>query len=312
MNVIRTVRQLVDRLSYRVYSGTDRQRQLYEKVRENALAISSWKRRRVYRSLNEPDLVIPKDGFCTVPGRSFSQLDEMIERARKYGQEADLARIGGISSKRHLLYPELPPHELVPTSPFLRFALDPALLATISRYLGGIPVLYRVSLMHSRHVSGAGYESSQLYHCDWDAVSQIKVFVHVNEIGEQAGPLIVVDAEESGKLRKQLGYVYRSRKPGRAKQTGPRLTDLEVEGNVDRRFIQPILGPSGTVALVDTSRCLHMGSRVQPGLPPRLVVLFWYLKPSAFRFTLWSSRGFPYRHIKGELSELQELVVGRR
>lgn len=311
-SVYRYPRRLVSKCSHRIYSRTDTPRQRYEKARE-------WLQRPRFRKRNhiakvieyEQAFEIPTQGFCKIDSGTFSEIEEIIDRSRAYSQRIDLSAARATSNKQHLLYPPIPEQEYNLSSPFFRFALNQRLIASITRYLGGVPVLYRLSFMHSRHVPGADVANSQLFHCDWDAVSQIKIFVHISNIDEGSGPLVLVDAEESARLRKKLNYIHRSIKTGGEKYRGPRLTDEEVYANTDRRFVHSIKGPPGTTVMVDTSRCLHFGSRIEGGQPPRIVLLLWYLKPSSFRFPLWSSKSFPYRNMNGGTSELQKLVLGR-
>ena len=300
-------------MSYRIYSGKDRQREVYESLREWVSRLVSFNRYRIARGIEPPEhLRIPSRGFCTISNDNFTQIPDIVDRARRYSDNLDPAEAEDTSTKQHLLYPHLPQDELSVSSAFLNFALDENLIAAVTDYLGTIPILYRVSLMYSRYVPESPYESSQLYHCDWDAVSQVKVFVHVNDVAPKNGPLVVVDANESKEVRRKLGYVYRSRKSRKGMYAGPRLTDRQVEANVNKHSIHTILGPSGTISIIDTSRCLHYGSRIEPGQPPRTIVLFWYLKRSSFRFSLLSSKGFPYRAIDGELSEIQKMVLGKK
>jgi hypothetical protein len=73
----------------------------------------------------------------------------------------------------------------------------------------------------------------------------------------------------------------------------------------------PIVGPPGTVCLVDTTLCFHFGSRVEAGVGPRLVTMIQYLAPSSFMLPRDHRAGSPFQHLGGrDLPRLQQLVLG--
>jgi hypothetical protein len=73
------------------------------------------------------------------------------------------------------------------------------------------------------------------------------------------------------------------------------------------------VGPAGTVAVVDTSRCFHYGSRVAEDASPRLVTVLQYLSPFSFRVSRDRKRAAPYGHVaQATSSALERLVLGVR
>jgi hypothetical protein len=113
--------------------------------------------------------------------------------------------------------------------------------------------------------------SSQLYHCDADDRRQVKIFVMCTDVRSENGPLTVLDATRSRRVRRATRYHYHSR-----------LTDQQVEAIVGTAPPTEMVGPPGTMCLIDTSRCFHFGSRVTPGAAPRLVAMVQFLHPTAF------------------------------
>ena len=136
---------------------------------------------------------------------------------------------------------------------------NPELGRAILEYLGGTATLRSLDLLRSTWSSHPTY-SSQLYHLDGDATPQVKVMVFCSDVTMESGPLTVLDADISKRIQKQLGY-----------KTTRRLTDEQVLPAVGT----PLLGPAGTVALVDTSRCFHYGSRVVQGAERLVAVYQW-------------------------------------
>jgi hypothetical protein len=95
-------------------------------------------------------------------------------------------------------------------------------------------------------------------------------------VDEENGPLKAVTAQASERVKRELGYRYGGR--------DFRLVDERVEPLVSEEEVATFIGPIETVTLIDTSSCLHLGSRVQPGAEARLVIQFQYLTPAAFEW----------------------------
>ena len=130
----------------------------------------------------------------------------------------------------------------------MRFALREDVLNAVSRYLGVVPFLSTISVLFSDVVKGAP-TSSQLHHCDGDDVTQVKIFIYCSDVDPGSGPLTLLPADDSQRVRRGVGYQYRQR-----------LTDEQVAGVVGQR------------ARGADSRALgHLGVRGhEPVLPLRL------------------------------------------
>lgn len=221
-----------------------------------------------------PDLAIdPKLGFRIFPPGTFPEAADVVEASRVVLAEA---LEESVESKRHgkgrkrFLVNLLDPARLHADHPMVRLALRPDLLASIVRYIGSVPVLRSMQVFYSgvvdREPSG-----SQLYHCDADDVRQIKIFVLCTDVRPENGPLTLLDAERSARVRRATRYRYHDH-----------LTDAQVQEVVGSDPPAQVVGDAGTVCVVDTSRCFHFGARVSPGAAPRLVAMTQFLNPSAF------------------------------
>ena len=189
------------------------------------------------------------------------------------------------------------------SSPLLRFALSEQVVAPAARYLGMVPILTGVTVLASPFISDDSFAGSQLFHSDWEDRSQVKVFVHCSDVRPEHGPLTAVAAHASTQVKEAVDYHY----------GGPhfRLPDEEVLPRVDAQDITAFVGPVGSCTFIDTSRCLHLGSRVQRGASERLVVQFQYLTPAAFDLQLAPrERARPFAAVTGGLTPLQRLVLG--
>jgi hypothetical protein len=230
------------------------------------------------------------------PGR-FAEADEVVAESQRLAAAA--GDIAARSANKPFMVPILQSAKLPRDSAYLRFASRPDVVAAVARYLGMVPILTSIEVYYSafRDVALA---SSQLFHCDQDDTSQIKVYILCTEVDEKNGAMLLLGADTSRIVRRALRYEYRNR-----------ATDEEVFDAVGDRDRHLMVGPPGTVAFVDTSRCFHYGSRVREGAPPRLVAVFQYLSPFSFRVSRDRKRAAPYGHAAlPTSSDLERLVLG--
>jgi hypothetical protein len=188
-------------------------------------------------------------------------------------------------------------------TPLLRLALQPELVAMAAAYLGLVPVLQFANVFHSS-ATGAELVKSQLYHCDSDDVEQMKVFVLCETVTPAMGPLTVLRADDSEVVRNRSEYRFNTR-----------LTDEQVEQLLGARPAEtPLVGPAGTTAFLDTSRCFHYGSRIEDATLRRIVVLLQYVTPLAFVLPEEDFRdGARFRALDSpNLDPITRLVLGAR
>lgn len=136
---------------------------------------------------------------------------------------------------------------------FIDFALDPTILRVVQRYLGELPVLNAIKLLHSVP-SGDLHDGSQLFHCDHDDTRQVKIFLHVSDVDIESGPLTVIPSKLSSDIRVRTGYVF----GGRAGH----LNDDVFQDNKTYCEAFQMTGKRGSLAFVDTANCFHFGGRV--------------------------------------------------
>ena len=99
------------------------------------------------------------------------------------------------------------------------FALSDEIVGAATRYLGQLPVLRRVGLLLSSGV--AERKDSMLLHKDPGDLSQVKIFMNINNIGDSNGPFTFLPADASARVVRGLSHkdgrlsrlrrVYRSR-----------------------------------------------------------------------------------------------------
>jgi hypothetical protein len=141
------------------------------------------------------------------------------------------------------------------------FALSDAAMGIAAGYLGTIPYLNRVDLLYSVPRPGDEKVSSQLFHVDPEGLTQVKFFINVFDVGDGEGPFTFIPADETARVIREVDVLRRQL----GKQHAGRYLDDEVTAVGANDSIVRVAGPQGSGVAVDTSRCLHLGSRVRPG-----------------------------------------------
>ena len=142
----------------------------------------------------------------------------------------------------------------------LEYATSDELLHAVFSYLGEVPVLRRVSVGYSSRL-GEPVTGSMQYHLDGEDSRQLKLFILLDEVSAERGPLHFYSARDTERILRSLP---RERPAGpEVRAFGPwRDEDVErAAGHAPMVFT----GGPGKGLLIDTSRCIHYGARVSDG-----------------------------------------------
>jgi len=275
-----------------------RSRAVYAGARRTLVLPSHVRRRGAVRGLNGDSkfALDPTKGNKILAPEEAPEAQAVVARVDETVSGLDLL---------HMVFPNKPyvhtglldTETLERDDPLVDFALSPELVAAVSRYLGVVPVLRQVGVWASRYHPSVN-KGSQLFHCDTLATAQVKVFVYATDVGPADGPLTVIDADASTRAMKTLGYRFRSR-----------VTDPEMEAAVRPDQIHPITGPRGTVAMVDTSRCFHMGSRLTEESKLRVLAMFQYVGLVSFRSSRRETSPFS-RFVDADTPRVERMLLG--
>ena len=193
------------------------------------------------------------------------------------------------------------PSKLTWDSPFIKLATHKDIISAVSKYMGHVPILYNCGLWYSKNVP-KNLASSQLFHCDWEDINNIKLFVHISNITSEDGPLIIIPANKSKQVRLATNYTF-----------GPTryyLQDKEVEQHCSKDNFIELSGQPGTLSFLDTCSCFHYGSRVKES-KNRIVAVFQYLSPAAVNLMPKYRNVAPFKHLMNdELDQVNKLLVG--
>ena len=295
------IERMTDAATWLVFAKTagDEQRRAYWRLLAFLRRRDIRRRTAAVKLLPCSELSIPREiGFarCTLSdlGAANSVVAEVV---RIVSQQGDAP----VGSKPYLV--DRPVRGLPSSSELLRFAVNPRVVAPVASYLGMAPLLVSVTILESRAVVGAP-AGSQLFHCDYEDVRQVKVFVACSDTRSENGPLRAISARQSQRIKDALGYRYGDRRF--------RVPDSIIADLVPSDEVAEFMGPPGSVTFIDTSSCFHCGSRIQPGSDGRLVLQFQYLTPAAFELAIAPRLRHPPISQSGDLQPLERLVLGRR
>ncbi len=140
----------------------------------------------------------------------------------------------------------------------MALAQHPMMFEAAAGYLGTYPKLRSVGIYVSE--ANSTQVSSQMFHFDMNDLTQIKCFININDVGPDNGPFTFLPADRT----KASGLPW----------VGSRFEDKNVFEKVRQDELVSLIGPPGTGAFVDTSRCLHFGSRCRADR--RIVIMTQY------------------------------------
>jgi len=287
--------------SHQFRVSTDQVRQEYRRGRTAALAGQIERRQRLAAEV-APSAAVSltrSAGYAIAGPGAFDEVADIVDAACAVVEQVDLEAKKADANKPFMVK-LVEKDVLTMKSPLLRFALRPDIVASAAAYLGMVPILQFANVMFSSHAA-ADPTKSQLYHCDSDEAEQVKVFILCEEVTADNGPLTFVPAWQSQVVRDTVQYKYKTR-----------LTDIEVREAAQGPLEEIMLtGSPGTMAFLDTSRCLHYGSRFRDTSSRRLLVMLQYITPMAFILPDNFLDGATFRRLAPEASdELTSMVLG--
>jgi hypothetical protein len=128
---------------------------------------------------------------------------------------------------------------------------------------------------------------------------RVKYLINMDEVDADCGPSTFLPADVSERISNSIGSI---KKQGRVK-------DDIVFGIAQPSDLISLIGPAGTAAAVDTSRCFHYGARVRKG--ERLLLQFHFL-PRADALHGGSLQRTPAFLARYGADPIRNLVIPRR
>ena len=248
-----------------------------------------------------------QDGWAIDRTGEFAHLAETLAEAdRLIADRGGVDRRGTPLAQTDFLFHMNDIADLYDYPGLLQLPTSSEVLATVSEYMGMIPVLsltrpkgVRLFESTDRFNENATFRASQLFHRDIHDMPLVYVIVLVRDITEKNGPWCFLPATVSEKASRDLKYQRRGQPY--------RVSDERMYQIVDPSSRIDFTGKRGDVLFLDSSRCFHYGSRraVRPGY--RLMYAFTTHCRADFTQMLFRWE-YP---ISPQDSRLRKMVLGR-
>jgi len=215
-------------------------------------------------------------GGVTVPyDRAVMSTALVAETAAARAEAIALAKDKEFQHKSDSLHYLVMGNEFAQDSASMRLMTSPLIMAPIVRYCGMLPVLFNMFVTRA-YQNEMLDNSAHHFHLDPEDTISFKIFVHLTDVDEDCGPFHALPASLTQKVLDGVGYRGVSK-----------VTDEDVSRLVGWDSVVRVTGPAGTVAFVDTTRCMHFGGRPRKaGKPIRDMLVAQYLLPTSGLFPI--------------------------
>ena len=197
---------------------------------------------------------LDRDGYVDVSAR----MDRGLAKAVADVADDKVTRLKELSGKQQLghksFWVSLLDEDLVNGAfatdhPFVRYALQPAALRIIGDFMHDLPQLSDVLLTLSQPTPNEALSYSQLWHLDHDDKRVCKLFIYLTDVQNTAdGPFTFIPAGPSKAFRNTIKS---------------HMSDAQVFAKTGRNAVKEMIAPRLSSFIINTARCLHMGSRIQ-------------------------------------------------
>jgi hypothetical protein len=223
----------------------------------------------VKQEWTEASSKLSQEGYVDVS----SLVDRGLAEAVVNVAESKISRLDELKAKQQLghksFWVSLLDEDLVDGAfatdhPFVRYALQPAALRIMGDFMHELPQLSDVLLTLSQPTENKPLSYSQLWHLDHDDKRVCKLFIYLTDVRDtKDGPLTFIPAPASKPFRNTVKS---------------HMSDEKVFSKVDRSAVKEIVAPRLSSFIVNTARCLHMGSRILSDRT-RLLYTATYIQP---------------------------------
>ncbi len=232
-------------------------------------ASKSWSQLPTAPAWSEASRKLAEDGYVDVT----SIVDRSLAEAVAAVSDDKVSRLNELKGKQQLghksFWVSLLDEDLVNGAfatdhPFVRYALQPSVLRILGDFMHDLPQLSDVLLTLSQPTENKPLSYSQLWHLDHDDKRVCKLFIYLTDVRDtKDGPLTFIPAPSSKPFRNTIKS---------------HMSDEKVFAKVDRSAVKEIVAPRLSSFIVNTARCLHMGSRIQSDRT-RLLYTATYIQP---------------------------------
>ena len=218
---------------------------------------------------SEASRKLAEDGYVDVTSIVDRNVAEAVaavsdNKVNRLSELKDKQQFGHKSFWVSLLDEDLVNGAFATDHPFVRYALQPSVLRILGDFMHDLPQLSDVLLTLSQPTADKPLTYSQLWHLDHDDKRVCKLFIYLTDVRDtRDGPLTFIPAPSSKPFRNTIKS---------------HMSDEKVFSRVDRSAVKEIIAPRLSSFIVNTARCLHMGSRIQSDRT-RLLYTATYIQP---------------------------------
>ncbi len=179
--------------------------------------------------------------------------------------------------------------------PLKNLAVEKNIIEISSNYLRTQPILYSSTVWLSDYIKKEP-SSSQLYHFDREDLFQLKVFIPLEPIIETSGPLSVISSKQSSE------FIWNNLKKLKIITLKDRISDDDVNKNIKNLQESSQTANPGQLIFVDTTNCLHYGSRYSKSIKYHLSLQ--YISPFSERLNSFMKSFKKNKNSKNNLQTL--------
>ncbi|GLR85460.1 hypothetical protein [Bradyrhizobium iriomotense] len=196
---------------------------------------------------------LAEDGYVDVSSivdRSLAEAVSAIteDKVDRLNELAGKQKLGHKSFWVSLLDEDLVNGAFATDHPFVRYAMQPAALRIIGDFMHDLPQLSDVLLTLSQPTPNQALSYSQLWHLDHDDKRVCKLFIYLTDVRDSAdGPFTFIPAGPSKPFRNTIKS---------------HMSDAQVFAKTGPNVVKEMIAPRLSSFIVNTARCLHMGSRI--------------------------------------------------
>ena len=170
----------------------------------------------------------------------------------------------------------------------IKFSISHKVYLSASKYLGVLPVIAKVNVLHNIENKLKTPRASMLWHKDDFGYKSLDLFLAINDIDAENGPLEFV------KRKNPLGIFYKIKSNLKSQEPGQRnkIENLKFFQYFTNNDVDKLVGEKGTGLLIDSFSVYHRGGNCNS--KNRLVLRVSYQTPDSYTL----SRISKYKFVK--------------
>lgn len=208
-------------------------------------------RKQIAKNINSENIINPNSGILKIKLTSlknYLHFKEDIDDLKNDFYKVDWDYVANHHSKKFLLVKK------IDISDLRLQKLTELLIPIVSKYLGTLPVLQDAAFWYSPNTFNDTMRS-QNWHIDGEDFKQVKIWLPVENIEINSGPLHALDITETKKIFKLLNKnkIYKKR--------NTKFADDQMNKFLNKEKIKVLTMNTDEITFVDTCNCFHYGSR---------------------------------------------------